>query len=74
MRTLRIPAERRDKERLLLLLQERARRRDILKWLDGKVNENGVPITFANHEFQEAIWRDFSSAAGCMGWGCQLST
>ena len=51
---------RKQKEKLLLLLEERKRRRSILYWLQGKVNEKGVPVTLEKHEFQKAIWEDFS--------------
>ena len=51
---------RRHKEELLSLLDEYERRKSILRWLEGKVNENGLPISLEKHEFQKAIWQDFS--------------
>ena len=51
---------RKQKEELLLLLEERERRRSILYWLNGKVNEKGIPVTLEEHEFQKDIWEDFS--------------
>ena len=43
-----------------MLLRERAARQSIIYWLQGKVNENGIPISLFQHEFQKAIWEDFS--------------
>lgn len=51
---------RKQREELAALLEERERRRNILKWVEGKVNENNVKVTLDKHEFQKAIWQDFS--------------
>jgi hypothetical protein len=57
---MRTTTSRAAKEELYHLLQEKRNRQSILNWLEGKVNENGVPITLKGHEFQRAIWEDFS--------------
>lgn len=46
--------------KLLTMETELKRREDILFWLTGKVNENGIPLTLERHEFQRAIWQDWS--------------
>jgi len=51
---------RKQKEELCILLGEKKKRRSILNWVDGMVNENGVPVTLEKHEFQRGIWEDFS--------------
>lgn len=48
------------KHELLMLLEEKARRKSIIYWLKGKKNEKGELITLDNHEFQRDIWEDFS--------------
>lgn len=58
--------ERQKKERLLALLEEKKRRQSILYWVQGKVNENGKPYTFHQHEFQRDILDDFSPEIAVM--------